>query len=366
MTTPASASAKLIALVNAAYGLKIAALARLPMGEDAESSLATAQDGARHVVRIERARKRAGDAGPAANIERLDAIYTLTAALHARGGLLAQVVAPYRNHRGTFTCQFGERAVAVFPYIAGRNAYTDGLADDELASVARLLATLHATAPASLELAAPAAPAALTMLTCETFANPFEQPILRALAFAETATLTNLANDYQRRVCKLLLAERADLLATLADLRAHATGLHVLATEAVLVHGDPNLANILIDAAGRPHLIDWDGLALGPRERDLFAFLGPRLEMFLRAYLDALLAAGRRNIALHAPVFAFYSDLWALQEIADYTTRLLFENTTGEQDAHALQELQPWLPIPHAHIQAETQATQRAIERILS
>ncbi|MEO7002907.1 MAG: hypothetical protein ABI068_13895, partial [Ktedonobacterales bacterium] len=113
MIAPNPPTADLLTLVNAAYGLNVVALTRLPMGEDAASYLATARDDGRAVVRVERARTSAG--GIVRTIERLEAIYRLTSALHERGGVLAQVVAPWRTSQGTFTCQFAERAVAVFP-----------------------------------------------------------------------------------------------------------------------------------------------------------------------------------------------------------------------------------------------------------
>jgi hypothetical protein len=45
--------------------------------------------------------------------------------------------------------------------------------------------------------------------------------------------------------------------------------------ELVLCHADLHLANLLVDAEGRLWVVDWDGLQLTPRERDLLFATGP-------------------------------------------------------------------------------------------
>src|SRR6266498_4647006 len=42
--------------------------------------------------------------------------------------------------------------------------------------------------------------------------------------------------------------------------------------------------NLLRDGAGRLWLVDWDGAALAPRERDLTGFAGPGFGRFLDSY----------------------------------------------------------------------------------
>ena len=126
-------------------------------------------------------------------------------------------------------------------------------------------------------------------------------------------------------------------------LRTEIGGVHV---EFVLTHGDPNLANILVGEQGEPFLVDWGDVGLGPPERDLMAFTEVRFELFLRQY-----AADFGRPRLHESVFAFYFYRWVLQEIADYTTRIL-RDTTAEEDQHAWSCLTPYLPIPHAEIKA--------------
>ncbi len=128
----------------------------------------------------------------------------------------------------------------------------------------------------------------------------------------------------------------------------------------VLTHGDPNLDNFLKDKAGRLHLTDWGEVALGPPERDLFMFTGESFEIFLRPYVRV-----RTDVALHPEIFAFYFYRWTMQEIADYTARILFGDMGPVEDEHAWAELQPYLPIQHDSIALSVQALKEVLERVL-
>ncbi len=322
--------------IDAEYALDIASVAFFPHGEEAYSYVATGRDGGRHFIRAQRT----------IGAPPLESVFAVIHGLHSRCGL-RQVVTPYPTRRGAFTCRYGGYTVAVFPFIASTTAFESGLSDEGLARVAGLVAALHASGESC----------SLPPMQQETFENPFEAPILRALHAAEAPSPQ--ANAYQRRVRRLLAAERADILATLETMWRLGSAARRLDPERVPTHGDPNPANILIDARGELHLTDWGEVARGPRERDLFHFTGEHFETFLRHYE----AAGDR-VRLHEGLFEFYLYRWTVQEIADYTTRILFENTDPGEDRHAWEELAPYLPIRHPDIQAELRAIGEVIRRV--
>ncbi len=324
--------------LNAEYELDLdtPSVAFFPHGEEAYSYVGTGRDGGRHFIRAQRT-----TGAPA-----LESVFAVTHGLHARCGL-RQVVAPYQTRRGAFTCRHGEYTVAVFPFIEGPTAFEAGLSDEGLARATALIAGVHSSGRCLAGL----------LHAQETFENPFEAPILRALGAAEAPDPS--ANVYQRRARQLLIAERADILATLATMRQLQAEAQRLDPEWVPTHGDPNLANILIDERGVLHLTDWGEVALGPRERDLFHFTGERFEAFLCRYLATV---GR--VELHERLFAFYTYRWTVQEIADYTTRILFRNTDPMEDRHAWEELAPYLPIRHTTMQADLRAIGEVIGRV--
>jgi spectinomycin phosphotransferase len=92
--------------------------------------------------------------------------------------------------------------------------------------------------------------------------------------------------------------------------RAERLGRAVAAArpELVLCHADLHLANLLVDAEGRLWVVDWDGLQLTPRERDLLFATGPQRARFLEGY---------GPVTLDRPTVAYYRWEWVVQELAD-------------------------------------------------
>src|SRR5829696_4011929 len=89
----------------------------------------------------------------------------------------------------------------------------------------------------------------------------------------------------------------------------------------VLCHGDLHTANLLVGADDRLAVVDWDGLLLAPRERDLMFVTGEERTRFLEGYGPA---------TLDRTVLAYYRWEWVVQELADYGTRVL-DDRLGEQ-----------------------------------
>jgi hypothetical protein len=268
----------------------------------------------------------------------------VTHALHHVCGL-SEALAPYATRQGTFSVPFNGYTVAVFPFIDGTTVYERGITAVDITQAAQIMADLHGSAKGY----------DLPLVQRETFNHPFEPAIRRALAAAHE----QVSHRPHPPVCDLLLAEEADLLATLALMREFLATTQRLDLTWVPTHSDPNWANFLVDGEGTLHLTDWGEVAWGPLERDLNFFTGPTLEPFLRQY-----TAPTGPISLHETLFAFYSYRWALQEIADYTTRLLFTNTDLRENAHAWTELSPYLPIPHAAIRESLDETRAVVERM--
>lgn len=327
---------QLASQINAEYDLGLVAVAFWPQGEEAYSYVADGRAGERYFIRAQWK----GDAAA------LESVFAVTSALHTRCGL-RQVVAPFPNRRGTFTCRHAGYTIAIFPWIEGTRAFEQGLSHEGLAQAASLIAAIHARGRSC----------SLPPVRRETFEDPFEAPILRALRAVESPS--SPATMYQQRMHDLLTAERADILATLERMGRLKAAAQRLDPDPVLTHGDPNLANLLIDTGGNLHLVDWGEVALGPLERDLFHFTEERFEAFLHHYL-----AAHGNARLHRELFEFYTYRWVVQEIADYTTRILFDNTDPREDEHAWEELTPYLPIRHGELQAGLREIGEVLRRV--
>jgi aminoglycoside phosphotransferase (APT) family kinase protein len=307
----------LVDLLAIGYGIPTVEIAFTPKGEEAFSYVARDVQGQRYFVRAQPA---------AVNID-LEEVYAALAALHTRCGL-RQVLAPLASRAGNFVLRHGPFRVAVFPFIDGASAYESGITDAQLAEVADVIAALHASGETCT----------LPPLPRPGYTNLFEAPIRHALDRAATIQPTT---TYQQQLVELLLAERDNLEFALDRFRRMGEAAERLAIPQVPTHGDPNLANILIDSAGSLHLTDWGEIAYAPRELDLNFFSDTGLlEPFLRRYLATV-----GSIRLHLELFVFYAFRWGLQEIADYTTRILLAGSTLEEQHHAWTEIQDYLPL---------------------
>ena len=307
-----------------------------PQGEEAYSYLAVGSGGERYFVRAQGGLQDG----------HLENVYAAVAALQTACGITA-AVAPYRAKQGSFTSRYGRYTMAVFPFIAGTTGDEISIPEAQWIAAAQVIASLH-TSPCRCS---------VPIAARETFASPFAATIRRALRRAASAVPP--ASPYQARVIALLRNEDAAVRATLERMRQMRQTARRLAPAMVPTHGDPNLAKFLIDDNGTLHLTDWGELAWAPRERDLTFFSGQRFESALRGYVAVV---GR--VRLHRVLFAFYLYRWVMQEIADFTSRIVFAPSDVAEQAHAWEELQPYLPVPHASLESGLQAIMRVLTRL--
>src|SRR5829696_5842342 len=130
-----------------------------------------------------------------------------------------------------------------------------------------------------------------------------------------------LAEPLRHELAGLWRAHRTEI-GVAAD-RAQRLGRVVAAARPALVlcHGDLHTANLLVGADDLLAVVDWDGLLLAPRERDLMFVTGEERTRFLEGYGPA---------TLDRTVLAYTRWEWVVQELADYGTRVL-DDRLGEQ-----------------------------------
>ncbi len=192
---------------------------------------------------------------------------------------------------------FGAYVAAVFPFIPGRI-----LGAGELRDAGQRLAELHRVR--------------MDGLPRERFEHPFATDLERVAA---SGLLTRGETSQVRLV--------SDEIEALGNI------LRTLPLDFVVTHGDPNTHNWLVEDDGRLWLCDWGEIAVGPRERDLFAFGEDHLQVAWDGY-------GRRP---DERVLEFYRLRWILQEIADYGSRLLDPECPAAEREHARAELDRYL-----------------------
>jgi spectinomycin phosphotransferase len=250
----------------------------------------------------------------------LDAVLRLTTLLREQIGA-AEIVAPRPTRDGAPMVECGPAWVVLFPFVEARPLGARATwPDDALAAVARMVGELQAST------------AALGQLVpwAERFELGYERLLVRALDGLAAVGIS--ARPGQAAARDAILPRRRDIVRLVErhrELRAHARRRH---TRLVLCHTDLNGDNLLLDAAGRVHVVDWDDLRLAPPEQDVRYILDPpRLRTALGAYEDAI-----GPTPLDADVFGFYFYRRVLLDLAYFACRILTPGRTDAQDAHDL------------------------------
>jgi spectinomycin phosphotransferase len=99
----------------------------------------------------------------------------------------------------------------------------------------------------------------------------------------------------------------------------------------VLCHGDLHTWNVLVDA-GRLWLVDWDEAILAPKERDLMFVVGGGIghDLVRPADTDSFFQ-GYGQAMVDSRLLAYYRAAWAVQDIAAYGHQALLAPTVGEE-----------------------------------
>ncbi|EFL26501.1 StrN protein [Streptomyces himastatinicus ATCC 53653] len=236
----------------------------------------------------------------------LEAAYAGAAALADAG--LGVVCAPLPARTGRFTVDVGAGMLSVTPWLEGRTpTEAEAREPGHLREVLAVLAALHgAASPDGLRRWAPRV-------------GPGFADELRARTAARPWTSGPLAEE-----ARTALADHGDAITRWTG-RYHQLADLALAHQDswVPTHGEPHHANQLVDAHGL-RLVDWESLALAPRERD---------------YADLLTAgAGDRLHAGPAMVELFALD-WRLSEIDEYARWFAAPHTGSDDDHTALEGL---------------------------
>ena len=304
-------------LLNTAYALPLQSITFFPEGEDSYGYVIASETGEKYFAK-------ASTSVPNSCLQ--------VASLLRHQCNISGIVAPLETREGTLSVPWQDFRISLFPFIEGKSRWDlwkvgKDFTDAALSQTAALLATLHGCTDTI----------AANNLTVATYDLPLRHELHTVLEAPEKMPARN---GYQKRLLEAIAQHGSEILQTLERYDSLGRSASVLQTPFVITHGDPTPGNLIIDAENRLHIIDWDGVCLGPPEKDLVSFTGERFEVVLENYL----AERRNGAALHADIFGFYIYEWTLNEIRDYGTKILFKNSDTQQNAYDWESLQDYLP----------------------
>jgi spectinomycin phosphotransferase len=299
---PDLAEDAIVAALRERFGLHVAALVLLQVGNDADS----------WSYRVEAA------PGPAWFLKlRAGANQTRGAAvpgyLHRQG--VPNALAPLTTGTGAPYVLVDRFALALYPMLEARVGAEVGLSPAQWRQLGAAVRQVHAVPPT---------PQLRALVDQEAF-----RPSRRELLADLEARLADPDDPLALELVGFWRVHR-DAIGELIQ-RADALGRELArgSFPQVLCHADLHTWNVLVDADGRLWLVDWDEAVLAPRERDLMFVVGGIARDLVRPGDTDRFFQGYGEAAIDPRLLAYYRYAWAVQDIAAYGEQALLAPGRG-------------------------------------
>ena len=301
MTPPTEATLR--ASLRNGYGVEAARLEREADGADAAAHAwrVTAADGRRLFLKLR------PEVRPAA----------ILVPRHLRSAGLEEVVAALPTAGGAGWLEIDGWAAVVMDLVDGRTAFRAGLALDGWRRLGAFAARLHGVVLPP-ELAA--------IVPIEDF-RPKATDRARELDERIGRLAADGLDDDAAAVRRRWLSERGairTIVAATDELAARIRG-RASPPPTVLCHADFHLANVLIDAGGRIHIVDWDEIVFAPRERDLMFVRGSAIPEVISDEAADAFESAYGPVEIDRELIAWYRLDWTVQDLAGFASEVLFD-----------------------------------------
>lgn len=293
--------------VQEGYGLRVTQVAFLPLGADRNTAVyrLTTGDHTSYFLKLRR--------------DDFDEIsILLPQALHVLG--LTEIIAPLTTRAGHSWSRIGEFTAVLYPYVDGQDGYTVPMTNDQWVAIGAAVKKLHtATLPPSL----------LTRIPLETYPS-WGRETVRTWTTRRIEPIHTDAPALE--MAQYLESKRAVILDLVDWAERLAADLVSQPREFVVCHADLHAGNVLIDAADRLFIVDWDTPVRAPKERDLMVPGGAQgFGGRTAAEEEALFYQGYGPTAVDPAALAYYRCERIIQDIA-VECEMVFRGDAGQAD----------------------------------
>lgn len=297
----------IMACLQEEYDLAGTRLDFLPLGADINSSAyrVEARNGAVYFVKL-----RSGV---------FDEMTVAIPKLLSERGIHA-IIPPLATRQGLLWANLESYKLIMYPFIDAQDGYRIRLSAANWQAFGAALRRIHAT-----ELPAQIA----GRLRRETFSPQWREMFK---SFLQKLGPENSADELSRRLAAFL-KDHAHLCADLLDrTETLACSLRERTPDFVLCHADVHAGNVLVDAAGKLYIVDWDDPILAPRERDLM-FIGNAQGFvgYTPAHEETLFYQGYGQIQVDGRALAYYRYERIIVDLALYCQQV-FNEAGGRAD----------------------------------
>jgi spectinomycin phosphotransferase len=242
--------------------------------------------------------------------------------LHSQG--IKQVVAAVPTLERCYWQPLEGYNLILYPFIEGKMGMEIGLTDEQWIEYGRILRMLHAMILQD-NLA--------SLLVKEAFIPKWSR-IVREIQ--RRIEIKQFSDPYQRELAAFLSSKQEEI--KMITLRAEELGavLQKRSLHNVLCHADIHTANLLITKDQEMFVVDWDGVLLAPKERDLMFVVEAAVGGFsVRLKEENLFFEGYGKTGIDPLALAYYRYEWVVQDIGDYGERVFLMQELGDETKEA-------------------------------
>ena len=232
--------------------------------------------------------------------------------LYSEAGITS-ITHPVATSNGQMRIQVGGFHIALFDLISGTTSEQRKLTERQLERLGELLGRIHQSRTIIGEYS-----------VREHFEIPFKDRL--AAIFNDISKISGNSTKYKTQLKSLLEPHKQKFLQELETLDELQRKVRRKNLEFVNCHGEPSPGNVLTSNSGEVYLLDWDDPIFAPKEKDLL-FFKDNIEPVRKGY-----SLFSKDNNIDQDVMDFYGHLWNLGEIADYGSKILFENHSDAQN----------------------------------
>ncbi len=235
-----------------------------------------------------------------------------------------QVLSPRKTQDGRLWTILDAYTCILYPFIEGQNGFQNHLSDGQWIKFGAALKDIHSVnLPPVLQRGIP----------FETFSPHWRESLKEFLVQAENTFFTD---PVARNMATGLQKHRDEIRFVIKRAEALGKDLQSRPFERVLCHTDIHAGNLLLEANGALHLIDWDDPMLAPKERDLMFIGGGIGGIWNTAREEDLFYQGYRGKEINLAALGYYRYERIVSDIAEFCQQILLTNEGGADRERSL------------------------------
>jgi spectinomycin phosphotransferase len=229
---------------------------------------------------------------------------------------IEQVIAPLSTNTQKLWVNVDEFALILYPFITGNEAMKVGMTDAQWTEFGSTLKRIHITQlPADIS----------QYVRRETFI-PKWSSLTKELQ--EQVNRQNYDDPYQKELASFWKKNNETIQTLIERTEIIGKKLQYANLDFVLCHADIHTANILLTQEQDMFIVDWDGMLLAPKERDLMFVPG---EGTIHTREEQMFFDGYGKVEISQLALTYYRYEWCVQEIGDFGERAFLAKDTGER-----------------------------------